>query len=167
MPYPKATEDDVASFWEHGFIVVPDAIDPVELDMLMAHCDEILEKKETMAFDWAWEKGTPRDKREFKIVQASPTRYWPEIGQSNFRMWAIEYRERADAQAARVLVRPVSREAARQQRADRWHQDEGYWGRNLDERGITCWMPLHDVDVGNGCMHFIDGGHKVGVLPHR
>ena len=61
MPYPKATEDDVAFFWEHGFIVVPDAIDPVDLDVLMAHCDEILEKKETMAFDWAWEKGTPRE----------------------------------------------------------------------------------------------------------
>jgi ectoine hydroxylase-related dioxygenase (phytanoyl-CoA dioxygenase family) len=48
-----------------------------------------------------------------------------------------------------------------------WHQDEGYWGRNLDERGITCWMPMHDVDPQNGCMHFIDGGHKLGVLEHR
>ena len=28
-------------------------------------------------------------------------------------------------------------------------------------------MPFHDVDVANGCMHFIDGGHKLGVLPHR
>jgi ectoine hydroxylase-related dioxygenase (phytanoyl-CoA dioxygenase family) len=28
-------------------------------------------------------------------------------------------------------------------------------------------MPFHDVDVNNGCMHFIDGGHKLGVLPHR
>ena len=47
-----------------------------------------------------------------------------------------------------------------------WHQDEAYWGRNLDDKGITCWMPFHDVDVSNGCMHFIDGGHKDGVLPH-
>ena len=28
-------------------------------------------------------------------------------------------------------------------------------------------MPFHDVDARNGCMHFIDGGHKIGVLPHR
>ena len=48
-----------------------------------------------------------------------------------------------------------------------WHQDEAYWGRNLDDRGITCWMPFHDVDERNGCMCFIDGGHKDGVLPHR
>ena len=45
-----------------------------------------------------------------------------------------------------------------------WHQDEGYWGRNLDDLGITCWMPFHDVDERNGCMHFIDGGHRDGVL---
>jgi ectoine hydroxylase-related dioxygenase (phytanoyl-CoA dioxygenase family) len=51
--------------------------------------------------------------------------------------------------------------------ATRWHQDEGYWGRHLDDRGITCWMPFHDVDPANGCMHFIDGGHRDGVLEHR
>ena len=68
MPYPTATEKDVTSFWEHGFMVVRDAIDPVDLETLIVHCDEILEKKDTMAFDWAWEKGTPREKREFKIV---------------------------------------------------------------------------------------------------
>ena len=45
-----------------------------------------------------------------------------------------------------------------------WHQDEAYWGRNLFDRGITCWMPLQDVDERNGCMHFIDRGHQNGVL---
>jgi ectoine hydroxylase-related dioxygenase (phytanoyl-CoA dioxygenase family) len=48
-----------------------------------------------------------------------------------------------------------------------WHQDEGYWGRNLDDRGVTAWMPFHDVDERNGCMHFIDGGHHDGILEHR
>ena len=45
-----------------------------------------------------------------------------------------------------------------------WHQDEGYWGRNLADRGITGWIPLQDVDATNGCMHFIDEGHRLGVL---
>jgi phytanoyl-CoA hydroxylase len=26
---------------------------------------------------------------------------------------------------------------------------------------------MHDVDETNGCMHFIDGGHRDGVLSHR
>ena len=60
------------------------------------------------------------------------------------------------------LAKPPQRSAA-----TRWHQDEGYWGRALDDRGITCWMPFHDVDERNGCMHFIDGGHRDGVLIHE
>jgi hypothetical protein len=28
-------------------------------------------------------------------------------------------------------------------------------------------MPFHDVDVRNGCMHFIDGGHRDGILLHE
>jgi len=48
-----------------------------------------------------------------------------------------------------------------------WHQDEGYWGRALKDRGITCWIPLQDVDEINGCMHFSDGAHKHGVFPHE
>ena len=63
MPYPVATADDVAFFDEHGWIVVEDAVDPRDLDQLIGYCDEILAKKETMAFDWAWEKGKPRGAR--------------------------------------------------------------------------------------------------------
>ncbi len=48
-----------------------------------------------------------------------------------------------------------------------WHQDEAYWGRNLDDKGVTGWIPLQDVDAANGCMHFIDRGHLDGVLPHH
>ena len=28
-------------------------------------------------------------------------------------------------------------------------------------------MPFHDVAESNGCMHFIAGGHRDGILPHR
>jgi ectoine hydroxylase-related dioxygenase (phytanoyl-CoA dioxygenase family) len=28
-------------------------------------------------------------------------------------------------------------------------------------------MPFHAVDVANGCMHFVPGAHKRGVIPHR
>jgi ectoine hydroxylase-related dioxygenase (phytanoyl-CoA dioxygenase family) len=84
-----------------------------------------------------------------------------------FRTWAIEY-------ASALLGTPVEfwydqflAKPPQKSAATRWHQDEAYWGRNLDEKGITCWMPMHDVDERNGCMHFIDGGHRDGVLPHH
>jgi ectoine hydroxylase-related dioxygenase (phytanoyl-CoA dioxygenase family) len=127
----------------------------------------ILEKKEKLAFDWAWEKGKSKEEREFKIVQGSPTLVWKEIAQAPFRRWALAF-------AAALIGKPVEfwydqflAKPPRDGAPTYWHQDEGYWGRDLFDKGITCWMPFHDVDVDNGCMHFIDGGHLDGIIEHR
>ena len=167
MPYPTATEDDIVFFEEHGWIAVEDAVDPADLARLEARCEVILEKKERMAFDWAWEEGQPRDQRAFKIVQSSPSLFFPELNDERFRSWAVEFasalmRQPLEFWYDQFLAKPPGASVP-----TRWHQDEGYWGRNLDERGITCWMPMHDVDEINGCMQFIDGGHRQGVMQHQ
>jgi hypothetical protein len=167
MPYPTATDADVAHFAAHGWIAVVDAVDPADLALLEERCQRIIDEKESMAFDWAWEAGTDRDQREFKILQSSPSLFWSDFETARFRTWAVEF-------ASALMGRPLEfwydqflAKPPQKSVATRWHQDEGYWGRNLADRGITCWMPMHDVDPSNGCMHFIDGGHKDGVLEHR
>lgn len=47
-----------------------------------------------------------------------------------------------------------------------WHQDNAYFSiRDLD--GILgTWIALDDATVENGCMHFLEGGHKAGPLKH-
>lgn len=167
MAYPHATAREIEFFREHGWIVVEDAIEPDEIEELARRCDEILANKEKLAFDWAWRKGTPREARAFRIVQASPTRLWPDLNESRFRQWAIEFAGALMGQPLEFWYDQFLAKPPHNDQPTYWHQDEGYWGRNLDERGITCWMPFHDVDVSNGCMHFIDGGHRIGILPHR
>ena len=167
MAYPTATEADVTFFEEHGWIAVPDAVDVADLAGLEAACEVILERKESMAFDWAWEAGTPKEERAFKIVQSSPTLFFPELNQAPFRTWAVAFasalmRRPLEFWYDQFLAKPPGKSVP-----TRWHQDEGYWGRNLDDKGITNWIPLQDVDTTNGCMHFIDGGHTQGVLEHK
>lgn len=167
MAYPDATQSEIDFFRQHGWIVVQNAVDPADLTDLMARCDEILDNRESMAFDWAWERGVPLERRAFRIVQSSPTRFWPELNDSPFRRWAIRFGSRLMGMPLefwydQFLAKPPANHAATD-----WHQDEGYWGRNLDGKGITCWMPFHDVDPANGCMHFIDGGHTDGILTHH
>ena len=166
--YRAATAGDLDFYRTHGYIVVRDVIDSDELDALTALCDKIIDRKETLAFDWAWEKDKSRDEREFKILQSSPTMLWPEaVKDAPFRKWAVEFGSALmgfplEFWYDQFLAKPPMKGAA-----TLWHQDEGYWGRLLDDRGITCWMPFHDVDPSNGCMHFIDGGHRDGVLEHE
>jgi len=167
VPYPTATDDDIVFFREHGWIAVADAVDPADLVTLEARCQTILERKESMAFDWAWEKGQDKDERQFKILQSSPTLFWPELNEEPFRAWAVEFGGALMGIELEFWYDQFLAKPPQVSVPTRWHQDEGYWGRLLDDRGITCWMPFHDVDPTNGCMHFVDGGHRDGVLVHE
>jgi ectoine hydroxylase-related dioxygenase (phytanoyl-CoA dioxygenase family) len=49
-----------------------------------------------------------------------------------------------------------------------WHQDAGYTSKEADVlRMMNIWAPLVPVNVENGCMEFIPGSHKWGVVPHK
>ncbi len=48
-----------------------------------------------------------------------------------------------------------------------WHQDEAYWDASRRYKSMSIWIPLQDVDQGNGCMHFIPGSHRRGIVKHR
>ena len=49
-----------------------------------------------------------------------------------------------------------------------WHQDAGYTSKEADVlRMMNVWTPLVPVNVENGCMEFIPGSHKWGVVPHE
>ncbi len=47
-----------------------------------------------------------------------------------------------------------------------WHQDSAYWPirpANL----VTCWIALDEANAENGCMQFLPGSHKMGLLEHK
>ncbi len=55
-----------------------------------------------------------------------------------------------------------------------WHQDGGYTGQVQKDDGapvadlhmVNAWAPLLPARVENGCMQFIPGTHKLGIVPH-
>lgn len=167
MHYPEASPAQVARFREEGFLVVDGAIDPADLSRVAALCDPI--SKDPVAFrarDWAWSEGGLAE-RDFRIVQSFPTSHFPEISGMPLRAWAQRFASSLLGIPVtfwydQYLAKPPGKGAETP-----WHQDEAYWGRKLADRGITCWMPFHDVGPENGCMHFIRGGHRDGVSPHR
>ncbi|NZA24949.1 phytanoyl-CoA dioxygenase family protein [Luteimonas sp. SJ-92] len=165
--YPDAASEQIDFFREHGYLLVRQALPRDALDELEKHCDVLIAQKHELANDWAWSSGESRENRSFRIVQSSPAKVWAEIADQPYRHWL----ERFSSQLMgldmafwydQFLGKPPGNSAVTE-----WHQDEAYWGRNLDDRGITGWIPLQDVDADNGCMHFIDAGHRLGVLAHR
>lgn len=45
------------------------------------------------------------------------------------------------------------------------HQDSPYWPIEPMEL-CSCWFPLDDATLENGCMAVLAGGHRQGPLPH-
>lgn len=48
-----------------------------------------------------------------------------------------------------------------------WHQDSGYFLPHCDTHLIvTCWVPLVDVSLENGCLWVVPKAHQSGILTH-
>jgi ectoine hydroxylase-related dioxygenase (phytanoyl-CoA dioxygenase family) len=167
MTYPVASPEQIAFFREHGYLVVENALPKAELDLLESFCDRLLEEKDRLAKDWAWDAKESLDERSFRIVQSSPSFVWKDIREQPYRKWLVAFGSALLGREVafwydQFLGKPPGKSVPTD-----WHQDEAYWGRNLDDKGLTGWIPLQDVTAANGCMHFIDRGHKLGVLPHH
>ncbi len=45
-----------------------------------------------------------------------------------------------------------------------WHQDYSYWTRSVPMQHLTTWVGLDDASKENGCLQYIPGSHKWGLL---
>ncbi len=167
MIYPSASPEQIGFFNQHGWLVVEDAIPQKDLDELEHYCDLILTQKEKLANDWAWDANEARENRSFRIVQSSPSFVWAEATKAAYRQWLVAFGSALTGLNLAFWYDQFLGKPPGKSTPTYWHQDEGYWGRNLRNKGATCWIPLQDVDAKNGCMHFIDRGHKGEVLKHH
>jgi phytanoyl-CoA hydroxylase len=47
------------------------------------------------------------------------------------------------------------------------HQDNSYFKVTPNSTGVTCWMAIDDATLENGCMHYMPGTHKLGLVNHK
>lgn len=45
-----------------------------------------------------------------------------------------------------------------------WHQDYSYWTRTIPMHHLTCWVGLDDATEHNGCLYYVPGSHRWGLL---
>src|SRR5437879_3175392 len=126
MAYPEASLEDVRFFKDHGWIVVRDAVDPDDIQVLKERCLEIIERRDEVAFDWAWDKGTDKGERQFRILQSSPTMIWPEFNDAVFRKWAVGYASTLMGFDVAFWYDQFLGKPPTISVPTYWHQDEGY-----------------------------------------
>jgi len=165
------TEDDVRFFDENGYWLGGKVISDAALRDLHQAMDEVYANRyETGKTPWdAWKAGGDASK-----IRKTDNAHWanrtirklalnPTIGAMAARlMHTHEVRLWHD----QLLYKPGQGAAAASRSGNvGWHQDYGYW-RCAPPTLITAWVALVDVDLNNGCMQFVPGSHRWGLLPH-
>ena len=149
MAYPAATAEQVAAYEEHGFLVVEDAIDPGDL----ADLETVLRRHPRQQGDARLRLGVVEGQESRRAGVPNPPGEPQLLVAGALHRCAVpsvgdRVRVGADAPATWSSGTTSSSPSRRAfGAATLWHQDEGYWGRNLDDLGCTAWMPFHDVDV--------------------
>jgi len=166
MNYPEATAEQIAKFHDDGFLVVENVVPQPDIDELLKISERIIADRHALAKDWDWRKGEDQSKRAFRIVQCAVTRNFPWMQESELRRWSTRFASSLMKMDLNFWYDQFLGKPPGYGAPTPWHQDEAYWGRRLFDRGITCWMSFHDVNVDNGCMHFIRGAHKRGMIEH-
>ena len=46
------------------------------------------------------------------------------------------------------------------------HQDNAYFKVDPADAVVTCWCALDDAYIENGCMHYLAGSHRSGLVDH-
>jgi ectoine hydroxylase-related dioxygenase (phytanoyl-CoA dioxygenase family) len=47
------------------------------------------------------------------------------------------------------------------------HQDNAYFRVEPAEAGVTAWCALDDASIANGCMEYLPGSHRLGLVEHE
>ena len=163
------TEQQIADFHDNGFLALDSITTPEEVEMLRGAYDKLFAsqagREDGNQFDLA---GTDEDGVQAALPQIlNPQAYAPEMKNTLAETNALHIARQllgpdVVSTGAHAIFKP-----ARHGATTPWHQDEAYWGADLDYRSLSVWIPLQPATLENGCMQFIPGSHKLEVLPHR
>lgn len=184
------SSQQLSQFWDQGYVIVDDVFDPEDLEPIRLELeteigikiDELVREGDvTESYpDEPFERRLTRIYRDSKENGEAIMNVLEGVsgggyqGRGMFEL--ITHPKLLDAVAALVGSEIVASAAFRIRpkipgvgRGDvPWHQDSGYFAPHCDEHLIlTCWIPLVDATVENGCMEIIPAAHRSGILKHH
>lgn len=164
-PYRALSDEQAAQFDEQGFVVLEDVLDLDTVREVRGACD-VAEAK-TDAFLNAQESG------RFSIAESGAITFSTHLVVRNAVARAFAAHP-LFADLCADLVGPdvnlywdqaVYKKPEKPRRFP-WHQDNGYTFVE-PQQYLTCWVPLTDATVENGCPQVAPTLHRLGTLQHH
>lgn len=171
----RLTSDQRLSYEEKGFLVVEDAV-PAE------RVADMRGRLEELCACWDAEEGRrAHAQQEAEIAGAATEARSGQAVRKFSELVPIEPAFRAHAEdpalldmvedligapislyADQALLKPPLVGSAKLP-----HQDNAYFRVDPASAVITCWCALDDATIENGCMHYLAGSHRAGLVEHE
>ncbi|HEY3234997.1 MAG TPA: phytanoyl-CoA dioxygenase family protein [Polyangiaceae bacterium] len=159
--HTELTQQQIQSYRERGFLVVPEFLDASELAELATAVDQAVtamgKKKVSVGQDW--EEGDGYYDKVFTQrlnlwkIQETVKRYVlnPALGKMLCALAGVEGIRVWHDQA--LIKEPFANPTA-------WHLDDPYWSFSSRD-AISIWIALDDATYQNGCLYFMPGSHRI------
>lgn len=165
----QLSPEQVQSYHRNGFLAIESLIPLDEVELLREAYDRIFNERagrgEGMQFDLA---GTDEEGKTEALPQIlHPSKFAPELGRMQLQAAALSVAQQLLGPEAKLLGEHAILKPAGYGAETPWHQDEAYWDPALEYEALSIWVPLQEATLENGCMQFIPGSHKIGILTHQ
>ena len=182
---PEFTERQNEFFRREGYLMVPDVFAPADLEPLRDEFTEVIhqtavELQAAGKLSRLYEE-EPFERRLSRIYAETDEILGPIVGRggggySGPALFAVITHPRLLAVVESLIGPEIVASSVYRVRPKipgmahgvvPWHQDSGYFNPHCDRDLIlTCWIPLVDATVENGCLEVLPRAHRQGVVRH-
>ena len=160
------TEEQIASFKKDGFIKGIKILTEEQVDILnqeLVKLQSVNEQEKKLFYHYESNESEDPDKVLFHAIGG-----WRVTPGFHDLFWSPAYRMAAYqllGQSFRLFHDQLFCKPAKHGGVVAWHQDYSYWTFTKPMHHLTCWIGLDDANTENGCLYFVPGSHKWGLLP--
>jgi ectoine hydroxylase-related dioxygenase (phytanoyl-CoA dioxygenase family) len=167
------TEEQVQAFWRDGFVAVHNVLTADEVVALRARTDAIILGQVPFPKEYLQLEPSLTEEQKATVDPVNQvrklwqlTRYDPVFREYAQHPKIVEIAcdllgPDVKLYTDQMLLKPPFHGSAKP-----YHQDSPYWPIEPMELA-TCWMAFDDSTVHNGCMRFLPGTQKLGLLEHH
>lgn len=161
------TAEQVREFNEQGFITGVRVLSEEQVDVLRKELEPLYDRSHPSAALWyAFDCDCPTDDPRDRLFHSLGA--WRISEGFHDVAWAPAFRMAAFqllGGAYRLLHDQLFCKPARDGEVVAWHQDYSYWTWTKPCAHLTCWVALDDVTIESGCLWYVPGSHRWGLLP--
>lgn len=160
------TEEQVTFYEKHGYLSGIKILSEDQVDILndeLSQLNPISEDRKQLFYHYESNESEDPTKVLFHAIGG-----WRTMPGFHDLLWAPAFRMAAYqlmGQSFRLFHDQLFCKPASHGGVVAWHQDFSYWTFTKPMNHLTCWIGLDDANEDNGCLYYIPGSHRWGLLP--